>query len=103
MFGIILERFIDLLGGTLYPKDVKAIVPAPVLLLGGDESDIWKKSVDNSKKLVTLTEIKYMKDLLLHYFSRVSEHSMEEPRKTLTLNEDTKVMLPAIKVSKPIY
>ena len=27
----------------------------------------------------------------------------EEPRKTLTLNEDTKVMLPAIKVSEPFY
>lgn len=49
MFGIILERFIDLLRGTLYPvKDGKAV--APVLFLGGDESINIKKSVDSIDK-----------------------------------------------------
>ena len=49
MFGIILERFIDLLRGTLYPvKDGKSI--APVLLLGGDERNNMKKGVDTIDK-----------------------------------------------------
>lgn len=49
MFGIILERFIDLLRGTLYPvKDEKAILP--VLLLGGDETINMKKNLETIEK-----------------------------------------------------
>lgn len=49
MFGIILERFIELLRGTLYPvKDEKVI--APVLLLGGDETINMKKIIETIDK-----------------------------------------------------
>lgn len=42
-----------------------------------------------------------MEYALFIYCCRASEEmAKEEPRKTLILNEDTKVMLPAIKVSR---